>query len=169
MKKNIMGFIALCLLVFVSVPWIPTPAVNFLVGNYVTVFILLAANLYLLRVDAALSIAFFLAAGSLFLENRKRTLAKIEAKQTNTKTSESKQADVASLSVPAENLIDGEIHPDHETPSTEDHPFEPSSEGQSNSFHRVGHSIDEKHVISGEETHSASEMAERFVKSGYVV
>jgi hypothetical protein len=169
MKKNIIGFIVLCLLVFVSVPWIPTPVVNFLVGNYVTVFLLLAANLYLLRIDAALSIAFFLAAGSLFLENRKRTLAKIETSQTNASTNESKQADVASLSVPAENLIDGEVHPEHETPSTEDHPFEPTSEGQSNSFHKVGQSIDEKHVIAGEETHSASEMAERFVKSGYVV
>jgi len=169
MKKNIIGFIVLCLIVFVSAPWIPTPVVNFLVGNYVSVFILLAANLYLLRVDAALSIAFFLAAGSLFLENRKRTLAKIENSQVNALMNNSKQADVASLSVPAENLVEGEVHPDHEIPSTEEHPFEPSSEGQTNSFHKVGQSIDEKHVIAGEETHSASEMAERFVKSGYVV
>jgi len=167
MKKNIMGFIALCLLIFVSAPSIPTPLVNILVGNYVTVFILLAVNLYLLRVDAALSIAFFLAGGALFLENRKRTLARIETSELNSPSLQTRHADVASLSVPAENLVEGEVHPEHEIPSTEDHPFEPSSEGQSNSFQKVGHSIDEKHVISGEETHSASEMAERFIKSGY--
>ena len=169
MKKNIMAFIAACLLVFVSTPWIPTPVVNFLVGNYVTVFLLLVTNLYLLRVDAALSIAFFLAGGALFLENRKRTLARIENTQINASSNEAKHADVASLSVPAEDLIDGEVHPEHEIPSTEEHPFEPSSSGESNKFERVGHSIDEKHLIATEDTHSASEMAQRFVKGGFVV
>ena len=163
-----MGSIVLCLVVFVSAPWIPTPVVDFLVGNYVTVFILLAANLYLLRIDAALSIAFFLAGGALFLENRKRKLATVENSGINAQITESKHADIASLSVPAGDLIDGEVHPEHETPSSEEHPFEPTSEGQSNRFEKAGHSIDEKHLIPSEETHSSSEMADRFVKSGYV-
>jgi len=168
MKQNILGAIVFCLAVFVTTPWLSTGVVNFFVGNYVSVFIILAINLYLLRVDAVLSIAFFLAAGSLFLENRKRKLAGIESKQLRISIDGTNVAPVSVLSVPAEDLIDGEVHPDYEVPSTEEHGFEPTSEGQSNEFNRVGVSIDEKHVIPTEETHSASEMADKFVKAGLV-
>ena len=167
MKKNIMGYLVLCLVVFVATPWIPTFVVNLLVGNYVSVFAILAVNIYLLRVDAVLSLIFFLAAGSLFLENRKRTLAKIEKGALATSISGSNQAPVSALSVPAEDLIEGEVHPEHETPSSEEHSFEPTAEGQSNSFHKIGLSIDEKHVLPSEDTSSAAEMADRFVKEGY--
>jgi hypothetical protein len=168
MKQNILGAIVFCLAVFVTTPWLSTGVVNFFVGNYVSVFIILAINLYLLRVDAVLSIAFFLAAGSLFLENRKRKLAGIESKQLRISIDGTNVAPVSVLSVPAEDLIDGEVHPDYEVPSTEEHGFEPTSEGQSNEFNKVGLSIDEKHVIPTEETHSASEMADKFVKAGLV-
>ena len=169
MKKYMMACIGACLLVFVATPWMPTFLINSLVGNYVGVFAILATNLYLLRVDAVLSLAFFLAAGSLFLENRKRTLARIEAAQTQMTIDGTNMAPVAVLSKPADDLIDGEVHPEHESPSTEEHSFEPTPEGQSNSFHKIGLSIDEKHIIPTEETHSASEMAGRFMKDGLVV
>jgi len=169
MKKNIMGYIVLCLVVFIATPWLPTSAVNLLVGNYVTVFAILAANIYLLRVDAVLSLTFFLAAGSLFLENRKRALARIEKAEFATSINGTNMAPISALLVPAADLIDGEVHPEHETPSSEEYAFEPTSEGQSDSFHKVGLSIDEKHVIPTEDTHSAAEMASRFMKTGYVV
>jgi hypothetical protein len=169
MKKNIMAYVAACLAIFVATPWIPTPVVNFFVGNYVMVFVILAFNLYLLRIDAVLSLTFFLVAGSLFLENRKRTLAKIESSQLKVSIDGTNMAPVSALSVPAGDLIDGETHPEHETPSSEDHPFEPTSEGQSNSFHKVGLSINEKHVIPTEEATSAGEMADKFIKAGFVL
>ena len=84
-----------------------------------------------------------------------------------TSISGSNQAPVSALSVPAEDLIEGEVHPEHETPSSEEHSFEPTAEGQSNSFHKIGLSIDEKHVLPSEDTSSAAEMADRFVKEGY--
>jgi len=166
MKQNIMGAIAICLAVFVATPWMPTSVVDLFVGNYLSVFIILVANLYLLRIDAVLSIAFFLVAGSLFLENRKRKLESIEGRQLKFSIDGTSTAPVSVLSVPAEDLIDGEVHPEHEVPSTDEHGFEPTSEGQSNEFNKVGISIDEKHVIPTEETHSATEMADKFVKAG---
>jgi len=169
MKQHILGAIVFCLIVFVITPWVPTSLVNLLVGNYVTVFIILAVNLYLLRVNAILSIAFFLAVGSLFLENRKRKLAMIETTQLKVSIDGTTVAPVSVLSTPAEDLIDGEVHPEHETPSTEEHGFEPTSEGQTNEFDKVGHSIDEKHVIPTEEVTSASSEADKFIKGGLVV
>jgi hypothetical protein len=169
MKQHIVGAIVLCLAIFVVTPWLPTVLVNLLVGNYVTVFILLAANLYLLRVNAILSVAFFLAVGSLFLENRKRKLATIETAKITTSIDGTTAAPVSALSVPAEDLIDGEVHPEHETPSTEEHGFEPTSEGQSNEFNKVGESIDEKHLIPTEDVRSASMEADKFIKGGLVV
>jgi len=169
MKKNIMAGIAACLVVFIGTPWIPTSIVNFLVANYVSVFIILAANLYLLRVDAVLSLTFFLAAGSLFLEYRKRMLASIETGTDSAIDQLKAGAPVSVLSKPAEDLIDGEVHPEHETPSSEEYSFEPTDENQTNDFSKPGFSIDEKHVIPTEETHSASEMANKFIRDGLVV
>ena len=167
MKKNMMAFIAACLAVFLAAPYIPTAAINIFAGNYVAVFIILALNLYLIRIDAVLSLTFFLAAGALFLEYRKRMLATIEKTAIQIGIDGINAAPVASLSVPAEDLIDGEVHPEHDTPTGEEHRYEPKEEAQSNSFYKVGISIDEKQVIKGEDTDSAAEMAERFVKSGY--
>jgi len=169
MKKNMMAYIAACLLVFVATPWMPTFLINTLVGNYVGVFVILAANMYLLRINALLALAFFLAAGSLFLENRKRTLARIETAQVKLSIDGTNMAPVSVLSQPADDLVDGEVHPEHESPSTEEYAFEPASEGQSDSFHKIGLSIDEKHIIPTEDASSASEMADRFIRSGHVV
>jgi len=171
MKKNVMAAVAACLLIFIAAPWIPTWVVNLLVANYVAVFIILAANLYLLRVDAVLSLTFFLAAGALFLEYRKRMLASVETDQIieSVRGANSGGAPVSALTKPAENLIEGEVHPDHDVPSSEEHSFEPSDENQTNAFGKPGFSIDEKHVIPTEEARSASEMGDKFIKAGLVV
>jgi hypothetical protein len=167
MKKNIMVSVAICLAIFLAAPYIPTSVINLISGNYIAVFIILGLNLFLLRIDALLSLTFFLAAGSLFLEYRKRMLATIEKAVIEIGIDGITAAPVAALSVPAEDLIDGEVHPEHESPSSEEYTFEPTKETQSNSFYKVGISIDEKQVLKSEDTDSAAEMAERFIKSGY--
>ena len=167
MKKNIIPFIVLCLVVFLGAPWIPTTLINVVAGNYVAVFAILGLNLYLLRIDVVLSLTFFLTVGALFLEYRKRRLADIEDVVVKIGIDHATGAPVAALSTPAEDLIDGEVHPEHETPSSEEYSYEPGEDHQSDSFHKVGHSINEKHVLESENTDSAAEMADRFVKSGY--
>ena len=167
MNKIIMALVGVCLAIFLAAPYVPTVIINVFAGNYVAVFIALAVNLYLLRVDVVLSLTFFLAAGALFLEYRKRMLASVKKTVIELAIDGVSVAPVAALSVPADDLIDGEVHPEHDTPTGEEHRYEPKEEAQSNSFYKVGISIDEKQVIKGEDTDSAAEMAERFVKSGY--
>ena len=144
--------IVACLAVFLAAPYLPSQLLQALVGNYVGVFALLAANLYLVQVNLTLALAFFFACGGLFLENRKRTLTKIETKIQQKGVSGTNLASVADLSVPAEDLVEGEVHPEHDEPSGDRKTYEPSSENQTNRFERVGESINEKHVLDTEES-----------------
>lgn len=144
----------MCLAVFLAAPYLPSQLLQALVGNYVGVFALLAANLYLIQVNLTLALAFFFACGGLFLENRKRTLTKIETKIQQKGVSGTNLASVADLSVPAEDLVEGEVHPEHDEPAGDRKTYEPSSENQTNRFERVGESINEKHVLDTEESTS---------------
>ena len=148
-----MTSVVACLAVFVAAPYIPNMLLKVLVGNYAGVAILLAANLYLLKVNMTVALAFFFACGGLFLENRKRTLAKVEA-SIQRGIDGTNLAPVSNLSVPAEDLVEGEVHPEHDEPAGERHTYEPTSEGQSNRFDRVGESVNEKHVLDTEESTS---------------
>jgi hypothetical protein len=143
-----------CLGVFLAAPYLPSQVIYTLVGNYVGVFALLAANLYLLQVNLTLALAFFFACGGLFLEYRKRMLTKIEIKMQQKAVDGTNLAPVSSLSVPAEDLIEGEVHPEHDEPLGDRKTYEPSSEDQTNRFERVGESINEKHVLDTEESTS---------------
>ena len=145
--------IVACLAVFLAAPYLPRALISLLVGNYVGVGAILIANLYLLQVNLTLALAFFFAAGGLFLENRKRTLAKVEAKQLQNIPG-TNMAPVANLSVPAEDLIEGEVHPEHDEPAGDRKTFDPSHEDQTNRFERVGESVNEKHVLDTEESTS---------------
>ena len=144
--------IVVCLAVFLAAPYFPSQLLQALVGNYIGVFALLALNLYLVQVNLTLALAFFFACGALFLENRKRTLTKIETKIQQKGVSGTNLASVADLSVPAEDLVDGEVHPEHDEPAGDRKTYEPSSENQTNRFERVGESINEKHVLDTEES-----------------
>ena len=146
--------IVVCLAVFLAAPYLPSQLLQALVGNYVGVFALLAANLYLIQANLTLALAFFFACGGLFLENRKRTLTKIETKIQQKGVSGTNLASVADLSVPAEDLVEGEVHPEHDEPTGDRKAYEPSSEDQTNRFERVGESINEKHVLDTEESTS---------------
>ena len=154
MKQNIMAAIGACLVVFVAAPFFPTPLLKLLVGNYVGVFVLLAANLYLLQIDLAVALAFFFACGGLFLESRKRTLAKVESALQQNTIDGTNLAPVSSLSVNAEDLIEGEVHPEHDEPAGERRGFEQAEDSQTNRFERVGESVDQKHVLDTEESTS---------------
>ena len=146
--------IVACLAVFLAAPYLPSHILNLLVGNYAGVFVLLAANLYLVQVNLTLALAFFFACGGLFLENRKRTLTRVETKLQENAVKGTKFASVSSLSVPAEDLVDGEIHPEHDEPAGDRKAYEPSAEDQTNRFERVGESINQKHVLDTEESTS---------------
>jgi len=146
--------IVACLAVFLAAPYLPSQLLYALVGNYAGVFVLLAANLYLVQVNLTLALAFFFACGGLFLENRKRTLTRVETKLQENAVKGTKFATVSSLSVPAEDLIEGEIHPEHDEPAGDRKAYEPGAEDQTNRFERVGESINEKHVLDTEESTS---------------
>jgi hypothetical protein len=143
-----------CLAVFLAAPYLPSPLLNMLVGNYAGVFVLLAANLYLVQVNLTLALAFFFACGGLFLENRKRTLTRVETKLQENPVKGTKFASVSSLSVPAEDLVEGEIHPEYDEPAGDRKAYEPNPEDQTNRFERVGESVNEKHVLDTEESTS---------------
>jgi len=155
MKQNMMVAIGACLAVFLAAPYIPAPLLNLVVGNYVGVFVLLAANLYLLQINLTVALAFFFACGGLFLQSRKQTLAKVEsALQKQESIDGTSMAPVSNLSVKAEDLIEGEVHPEHDEPAGERHGYEQAENSQSNRFERVGESVNQKNVLDTEESTS---------------
>ena len=168
MKFAVSPIIVVSLLVFLLASWIPSPVLKVVVGNPISVFVLLAVSLMTVRYNLIDGIAVFLACGALFLENRKRTLSRIENKTSGDDGSGkrvSTHATVDSLSVPADDLIDGEVHPEHDTPSEDESAFSPLGETGSNKFRSVDETINEKvppEAFSG----SAGDMADRFVKGG---
>lgn len=153
MKPSMMVLIGAYLVVFLATPYFPNMLLSLLVGNYVGVAVLLISNLFLLKVNLTVALTFFLMTGGLFLENRKRTLAKIEANVLGN-IAGTNMAPVSNLSVKAEDLVEGEVHPEHDEPSGERHAYEPKSEDQSNRFDRVGESVDQKNVLDTEESTS---------------
>jgi hypothetical protein len=159
--KREIGLIA-CLAVFLVAPSVPNAVLAAAVNSYVGVAALLFATLVALRMDMVLGIAVFLAAGALFLENRKRLVAgtaTIEAPQVA-----SQPAPVAALDVPAEPVVETEVHPPHEEPSVREHPFEPES--HSNVFERVGESINEKQPLPTVPVNSSSAVASIMERAG---
>ena len=119
---------AVCLLIFVSSRYIPTSVLKVTVGSYIGVVCLLAAVLIAAKYDLILALSVFLAAGSLFLENRKRILMTL---RPSTKLPLEKTLDgapVEAITQGAEDLVDGEVHPEHEEPDVDSYKFEPTSD-----------------------------------------
>jgi|UniRef100_A0A6C0JX53 hypothetical protein len=168
MKFKISPILIGSLAVFLVTPWVPNGVLKVLVGNPIGVFALLALTLVVLRHDLIDGLAFFLAAGVLFLENRKRILSRIEKVASGDDGSgkrKSTHASVESLSTPADDLIDGEVHPEHDRPSEDESSFHPKDDAGSNKFNPVDETINEKvppETLSG----SAGDMADKFVKDG---
>jgi hypothetical protein len=135
-----------CILLFMFSSYIPNWVLKVTVNTYVGVAVLLGATLFFLKVDPVLSLAVFLAAGSLFLENRKRMVSKLEVAQDASAALEPgmKPAALSELDKDAPDIVDDEVHPAHESPETEEHGFHPEKESGSDEFHPVGESIDMK-------------------------
>jgi hypothetical protein len=168
MKFAVSPIIIGCLVVFLLAPWTPSVVLKVLVGNPIGVFALLAVSIVAVRYNVIDGLAVFLACGVLFLENRKRTLSRIEKSSSGddgSGTRISTHATVESLSTPADDLIDGEVHPEHDRPSEDESSFNPKGDTGSNKFDPVDETINEKtppETLSG----SAGDMAEKFVRGG---
>jgi hypothetical protein len=170
MKFAVSPIIIGCLLVFLLAPWVPAPVLKLVVGNPIGVFVLLAASSVTVKYNLIDGIAVFLACGVLFLENRKRTLSQINSVATGDDGSGkrvSTHATVESLTTPADDLIDGEVHPEHDTPYENESSFNPKDSSGSNKFDPVDDTINEKvppQTLSG----SAESMANKYVRDGLV-
>jgi len=129
----------------------------------VGVAILLGVSLVAVRQDLLVGLAVFLAAGALFLENRKRLVTRSEmVAQTP-----GSPAAIETLSIPAEPVMEDEVHPAFETPTEEEHAFEPSQqEGFQNEFKPVGRSIDTKKPLESLPANSSQRSANFFEKQG---
>jgi hypothetical protein len=134
--------VSLALFLFSS--YIPNWLLKVTVGSFVGVFVLLAAVLYTLSIDAVLSLAVFLAAGSLFLENRKRILNKLNMVNKDVMSGETKLAPVSEIDKGAPDIVEDESHPAHETPEKVEDAFQPKEDSGSDEFKPAGESIDEK-------------------------
>lgn len=173
MKQPVLPAIVLgvTLLLFVGAPYIPNAVLKGTVGNPFGTVVLLGAALAAVKFNMALGVATFLAAGALFLENRKRLLAKLRIVEESASASaasgkrESTPADVAKLSEPAGDLVEGEVHPAAEEPSTEEHGFEPRGEA-SEAFEAVAPSMNQKMPLQSGTPPSAAAAAAQFTRAG---
>lgn len=155
------------LAVFLVAPYIPDTLLKLTVNSYVGVALLLFTTLVAVRVDMLYGIAVFLAAGALFLESRKRTVIGLGTSSRNLGAQPSQPAPVSTLSEDAPPLVDGEVHPAFETPSTEEAQFRPSDEGFSNTFRPVGESINQKQPLELVSTNRSQNVADYMEAKGF--
>ena len=122
----------LCAAVFIGSPYIPTAVLTLLVGNKISVFLVLGLVLYAISIDSALGIAVFLSVAALFLEQRRRTVEKV------TIMNDVKEApppfSVEQLDKPAPNIVPGEVHPPSKEADVEDYSFEPTEQTGTNKY-----------------------------------
>lgn len=113
-------------------------------GTPVGAVLMLVLVLIVLQSDIVLGLATFLAVAALFLENRRRTVTKVTMMLGGSK----QPFDVKDLSVPAPNLVPGEVHPDRKESEVEDYGFEPTEESGKNDVESLGaESQDEKQPL----------------------
>ena len=128
--------------IFVLSPFIPSWILNLLAGTTVGALLMLVLVLLVLQGDLVLGLATFLAVAALFLEHRRRTVVKVTASLGPGKA----PFKVENI-VDAENLVPGEVHPDHKESELEDHGFEPTEDSGKNTFERVDESQDDKQPL----------------------
>jgi hypothetical protein len=124
--------------------YIPSWFLQIVVGTNVGALLMLVLVLVVLQTDIVLGLAVFLAIAALFLENRRRMVNTV----TMMLGSGKQLFPVKELDTPAENLVPGEIHPDHKNAETEDYGFEPTEESGKNDVEGLGlESQDEKQPL----------------------
>ena len=126
--------------VFVLSPFLPSWLLKMTVGTSVGALRLMVLVLVVLQGDIVLGIATFLAVAALFLEHRRRTVAKVQS----TLTPEKQPLDIKELDTPAPDLVPGEIHPPPKQSDVEDVGFEPTDESGKDDYEGVGVSQDDK-------------------------
>lgn len=156
-----------CLAVFLSAPYVPNSVLRIAVNSYVGVAALLVAALVAVRYDMIIGLAVFLAAGALFLENRKRLVAgEMATSKASAPVNQSTPAPVETLDEPAEPVVETEVHPAFETPSRESHSFKPSDDDHSDVFKPVGESINDKEPLEVVPSNSSQKLADMFEREG---
>lgn len=151
--------------VFLGAPYVPNSMLKLAVNSYAGVATLLVASLVAVRYDMVVGLAVFLAAGALFLENRKRLVAGETAPAVASVSST--PAPVSMLDEPAEPVVEGEVHPAQEVPTRESHSFKPSDEDHTDDFKPVGESINEKEPLETAPSNRSQTMADLFEKEGF--
>ena len=140
MSSRILALVAACA-VFLLAPYIPYSLLRLAVGNKVGSFVLIVLVIYVLMQDNVLGLACFLAVAALFLEQRRRKVETVKkAQDPNIQPTFS----VDQLSVPAPNIVPGEVHPPRKDAEVEDYSFEPSEETGTDKYDGVSESFDEK-------------------------
>lgn len=167
MKPLRIALFVVCFIIFVSSRYIPNSVLKITVGTYPGVVFILLAVLIAARYDLLLALAVFLAGGSLFLENRKRVLMTLRPVKKDPLEKTEDGAPIAALVQGSEDLIDGEAHPEHETPEVDSYKFEPSSDA-SDEFSPVGESINEKVPLETASANSNKGLAEHLTREGVV-
>lgn len=129
---------------FVFSSYLPSWFLQLTVGSNVGAVIMLVIVLIVLQADIVVGLAVFLAVAALFLENRRRTVSRVTASMP----SKSEPIKIQELDTPAENLVPGEIHPNHKGSDAEDYGYEPTEESGKNDFEGLGaESQDEKQPL----------------------
>lgn len=143
MSSRIVALTAACA-VFLLAPYIPYSLLRLAVGNKIGSFVLIALVIYALTKDSVLGLASFLAVAALFLEQRRRTVETVKrAQDPNIEPTFS----VDQLSVPAPNIVPGEVHPPRKDAEVEDYSFEPSDGVATDTFDGVSESFNEKQPL----------------------
>lgn len=159
--------LGLTLLVFVSSRYIPNNVLKLSVNTYPGVIFLLASVVFAAKYDYILALAVFLAAGSLFLENRKRVIMLL---RPSTKAPLEKTLDgapVAAITHGADDLVDGEVHPEHSEPEVDSYNFKPSRDA-TDEFNPVDETINTKVPLETASANSNKGLAEHLTREGVV-
>jgi hypothetical protein len=143
MSSRILALVAACA-VFLLAPYIPYSLLQLSVGNKIGSFVLIALVIYVLMQDNVLGLACFLAVAALFLEQRRR---KVETVKKSQDPNIQPTFSVDQLSVPAPDIVPGEIHPPRKDAEVEDYSFEPSDETGTDKYEGVSESFDEKQPL----------------------
>ena len=133
---------------FLISPYLPYSVLHATVGTRLGAFLLLALVLYVLFLDQTLGLATFLAVAALFLEQRRRTVERVRTVAVADPSSGSNNKfQVEQLTVPAPNIIPGEVHPPRKVADIDDYSFEPSEETGNNKFEQIDESYDDKQPL----------------------
>jgi len=139
-----LSVLVLACVIFVFSTYIPSFLLNLVVGTNVGALLMLVLVLIVLQSDIVLGLATFLAVAALFLEYRRRTVSRVTMMLGGAK----QPFDIKELSVPAPNLVPGEVHPDRKESEAEGYGFEPTEESGKNDVESLGaESQDEKQPL----------------------